>query len=135
MRDGNDMSDGKIRVLLAEMPGLLAALVERAIAHEADMRAGNAGGAVDTRRALLREPFDVVGTCSAAPDMPGKIQEMFVSESHIPILAISADGENVEVFGHRRIREVVPDSLVAVIREAALAARSSTLFQVDSSRR
>ena len=85
-----------------------------------------AARAADIRRELRRETFDVVVTCASAPDMPGKIQEMFFSDSHVPILAISADGANVEVFGHRRVREVVPDSLVTVIREAALAARNSS---------
>ena len=109
-----------IRILLAALPGLRASVVKSAIATQMDMQIVaevRGQGAGDPVAASV----DVVVTTSADSGVPGGYRRLLFDARHVPLVVLSPDGDRVEAYVRRVVREVSLTELVAVIREAARA--------------
>jgi DNA-binding NarL/FixJ family response regulator len=107
-----------------EVTGLLAALVKEPILKQSDMmivdevpRAENLG------RIVAEKDVDVVLTSLSGMQVPTAYQNLVFSFPHVAVVAISADRRRVEVYDRKVVREkvvreVAPEQLLEVIREA-----------------
>jgi hypothetical protein len=118
MLTADAVSQRTIRVLLADVPGLLAALIAQSIAGHKDMQVI---GTIrtDALDGLALHDADVVVTCHGPRGLPAVYRDLFFSAAQVRVLAISGDGRVVEVYDRRVVREIALDQLVSVIRDAA----------------
>ena len=109
-----------IRVLLADLPGLLAGVVKSAVAMQPDMRIA---GEVHTLDGMCVAPIlagiDVVVTTLSDSHVSAAYRDLLFDGQHVPLVALSPDGEQVEVFSRRVVRGVALAELVSVIRAVA----------------
>jgi hypothetical protein len=109
-----------IRIVLAEVPGLIADLVKEVVLAQADMRiVAEVPTANALERAAKSGGIDVVVTATASEHLPMSYQHLVFSASRIPVLAISGDGRRVDVYDRQIVREVSPQQLVEMIRNVA----------------
>ena len=109
-----------IRILLAELPGLLAGVVRSAVEAQVDMQiVAEMRGVVGAAGVAGAASIDVVVTTLSGSQVPAAYQRVLFDHQHIPLVALSADGERVEVFARRVVRQVALHELVAVIRDVA----------------
>jgi hypothetical protein len=109
-----------IRVVLAELPGLISDLVKRALLERPDIKVVREIGATcDPGEAVEAEDFDVVVTSIHGSAIPDRYQRLVFGPPHVAVVAISADGRRVEAYDRKVIREVGLEQLVDVIREVA----------------
>src|SRR5262245_16128582 len=109
---------GEIRILLAEISGLMAEFVRAAIAKHSDMSiVAEVPVADDLDRALETARTDVVVTALSSPEVPATYRGLVFQIPSIAVVAISADRRRVEVYSGTVIREVTLEQLVGVIRD------------------
>lgn len=122
---------GVIRVLLAEVPGLMAAVVRQAILTQPDMTiVGETRGSDELGPVMSRGHVDVVVvTSQAGSGVPTPAQRLLFGPPHVALVAISADGRCVGIYDHKVVREVTPERLVDVIREVV---RERRAYEVGS---
>lgn len=109
-----------IRILLADLPGLLAGVVKSAVAMQTDMQiVAEVRGDPGTDGGPVATSIDVVVTTLSDSRVTVGYQGLLFADQHIPLVALSPDGERVEVYARRVVREVALHELVAVIRDVA----------------
>lgn len=107
-----------IRILLAEVHGLLAAVVKEAIMTQSDMIiAREIQGSEHLSAALAEDGIDVVLTSLSGNLVPPAYQALLFGFPHVPLVAIKVDGQRAEIYARKVVREVAPEQLVEVIRE------------------
>jgi hypothetical protein len=111
------------RIVLAEMPAVLEAIVAETIAREPDMVlvAQHVPTATLTTAVHVQQADVVIIRSDATADA---LQEALLdSRPRVRVLAISSEGRDVLVTElaprRRRLRDVSPSSLIAAIRRAA----------------
>ena len=109
---------GEIRILLAEISGLMAEFVRAAIAKHSDMSiVAEVAAADELDRALETVRTDVVVTALSSPEVPATYRDLVFQIPSIAVVAIGADRRRVEVYSGTVIREVALEQLVGVIRD------------------
>ena len=86
-----------IRILLADLPGLLAGVVKSAVAAQVDMQIVPERGVAGIDSAFVAVSIDVVVTTLSDSRVPARIQSLLFTDRHVPLVALSPDGERVEV--------------------------------------
>ena len=112
-----------IKVLIAEVPALLASVVRHTVDGERDMRVvEQIGSARDLTQALHR-PVDVVVTSSQTSELGPEFRALLFGPSPLPIVTISQDGERFDVYGRSITRGGGIEGLTELIRDAVAGAR------------
>ncbi len=109
-----------IRVLLADIHGLLAGVVREAIMTQSDIAiVGEVHEAERLSAALANDDIDVVLMSFSGMHVPFECQALLFRFPQVALVAIKADGRRAEVYTRKVVREISSDQLVEVIREAA----------------
>jgi hypothetical protein len=112
-----------IKVLIVGMPGLLASVVRETLDAEPDMEVVGQLASIDDVNELLRQPIDVVVTASTAAGISSTLQSLLFTPRPLPLVAISADGNRIDVFGRSVRHGQGLDGLTGLIRDAVAVAR------------
>jgi hypothetical protein len=115
-----------IKVLIADVPALLAAVVRRTVDEQSDMRVVAEVGSPEEFGEALRQPVDVVVTSSTPTELKAHFQALLFGPAALPIVSLSLDGSCIDVYGRWRARSVGIDGLTRLIREAAASAQPGT---------
>jgi hypothetical protein len=115
-----------IKVLIAEVPALLAEVVRRTVDEQPDMQVVAQVGSPAELSAELRRPVDVVVTLSPRNELNAHFQALLFGPAPLPIVSLSVDGSCIDVYGRSRTRAVGIDGLTRLIREAAASAQPGT---------
>jgi DNA-binding NarL/FixJ family response regulator len=107
-----------INVVLAEMPRLLTAVVRTAVEAEQDMAIVAQVERPETLRAALANPVDVIITSAPIGEAPSPYRETLFGSRAIPLIAVSADGTSIDVYGHWIAHGSGLDGLITLIRKA-----------------
>jgi hypothetical protein len=110
-----------IRIILAEMPGLMGGVVRDAIKGQPDM------GIVAeiTQNAEVADSVSngqcdvVVATLSAGSGVPAPYQTLLFSDTPVPFIALDPDGRRFQAYGRSVRRQFAVSELLAVIRRLA----------------
>ena len=123
MHEDSHHGPGAIRVLIAGVPALLAAVIESAVNEESDMQVVETVVAGDALSSALERPIDVVVTASSSAELAPELRSLFFGPSPLPIVTISLDGERIDVYGRTIHRGGGIEGLTRLIREAVAATR------------
>jgi DNA-binding NarL/FixJ family response regulator len=115
-----------IKVLIAEVPALLAEVVRRTVDEQSDMRVVQQVGSPEEFREALHRPVDVVVTSSPRNQLKAHFQALLFGPTPLPIVSLSIDGSCIDVYGRWTTRAVGIDGLTRLIREAAASAQPGT---------
>jgi hypothetical protein len=115
--------NGAIKVVIVGVPGLLAAVVRKAVDEEPGMEVVAQVGS-DDLAGVLREHVDIVVTAYASPDLPPAFRALLSGDSALPVVALSFEGDRIDVYGRSHGGGV--EVLIDVIRNAVAAARPRT---------
>jgi hypothetical protein len=126
MGDDRHHGPGTIKVLIAEVPALLAAVVRQAVDEESDMTVVEQVATTEELRKALHRPVDVVVTSSSTTALAPQFQALLFGSTALPIVVISRDGARVDVYGRSITEGVGNDGLPHLIREAVAGARPRT---------
>lgn len=118
MRDGGDTPAESIKVVIAEMPRLLAAVVRTAVEAERDMTIVAQVETQDALPAALAKPVDVLITSARIDEASQPYRAALFGPQAIPVIAVSADGTSIDVYGHWTARGCGLSGLVTLIRRA-----------------
>jgi DNA-binding NarL/FixJ family response regulator len=121
--DDRHHGTGAIKILIAEMPALLAAVVRQAVDEEPDMTVVEQVGSSEELQRALHRPIDVVITSSTTTELGPRFQALLFGSDPLPIVAISLDGARVDVYGRAITHGVGVERLAGLIREAVAGAR------------
>ena len=103
---------GAIKVVIAEVPGLLASVVRHTVNEERDMTVvEQVDGA------------DVVVTASPTTELGARFQALLFGPSPLPIVTLSLDGKRIDVYGRSITHGGGIEGLTGLIREAVAGAR------------
>jgi DNA-binding NarL/FixJ family response regulator len=112
---------GRIRILLVGAPGLLGAVVRAVIQTQADMAiVAEPDRPEELIAAAAAREFDVVVTPALGLPENTVLQRLLFGSAGVPIVAVSPDGRDLQLYARGLVREVGPDRLAAAIREAAM---------------
>jgi len=110
---------GAIKVLIAEVPALLAAVVRQSVDEQPDMMVvAQVGSPEQLRKALHDESVDVVITSSPREALRSHFQTLLFGPTPLPIVSLSLDGSCIDVYGRWTARGVGISGLTRLIREA-----------------
>jgi hypothetical protein len=112
-----------IKVLIAGMPGLLASVVRETLDAEHDMKVVGQVATIDGLSGALRHPIDVVVTTSTATGVSDRLKALLFGPSPLPLVAISADGSRIDVYGRSVTHGQGLDGLTGLIRDAVAVGR------------
>jgi DNA-binding NarL/FixJ family response regulator len=115
-----------IKVLIAEVPALLAEVVRRTVDEQPDMQVVEQVGSPEEFREALHRPVDVVVTLSPRNQLQAHFQALLFGPAPLPIVSLSGDGSCIDVYGRSRTQAVGLDGLTRLIREAAASAQPQT---------
>jgi len=101
-----------IKVLIAEVPGLLASVVRNTVNEERDMTVVEQVGSAD-----------VVVTASPTSELGPRYQALLFGPAALPIVTISLDGKRIDVYGRSTTHGGGIEGLTGLIREAVAGAR------------
>ena len=118
-----DDRQGGIKVLIAEVPALLAAVVRQTVDNESDMTVVEQVGSPEELREALHRPIDVVVTSSPTSELGPQFQALLFGPAPLPIVTISLDGARIDVYGRSITRGVGIEGLTRLIREAVAGAQ------------
>jgi DNA-binding NarL/FixJ family response regulator len=118
MRDESHHRSGAIKVLIAEVPALLAAVIQSAVNEEPDMEVVKQVGSGRELANALHQPIDVVITASTTTELPPQFHSLLFGSSPVPIVTISLDGRRIDVYGRSINRGRGIEGLARLIREA-----------------
>lgn len=112
-----------IKVVIAGVPNLLAAVVRKAVNEESDMAVLAEFGATELLTPESRALVDVVVTASATNDLPSQYRELLFGPMPVPVVAVSVDGKRINVYSRQVTRGGGIEGLVCSIREAVARSR------------
>jgi hypothetical protein len=112
-----------IKVVIAGMPNLLAAVVRKAVNEESDMAVLAELGATELLTPESRELVDVVVTASATSDLPSQYRELLFGPMPVPVVAVSVDGKRINVYSRQVTRGGGIEGLTRSIRDAVTRSR------------
>jgi hypothetical protein len=107
-----------IKVVIAGVPNLLAAVVRKAVSEEPDMEVLAELGATEPLAPESRALVDVVVTASATSDLPWQYRELLFGPIPVPVVAVSIDGKRIDVYSRMVTRGGGIEGLARSIREA-----------------
>jgi DNA-binding NarL/FixJ family response regulator len=114
----------RIRVLVAEVSGVLRDIIDTMLAAQPDIEIVAGGAQSSAVRVMLVEDPDVVVIGLGDNDPPEAIEELFRRYPQARVLGIAGDGRHAymhELRPHRvSLGELSPEQLVQVIRHAGL---------------
>jgi len=100
MDDGGGTGSAGIKVLIADAPQLLANVVRRTpVDAEKDMTIVAEVGSEDALAKAVERPADVVITAATTRDFAPRFRALLFGPRAAPIVAISVDGQSIEVYG------------------------------------
>lgn len=111
-----------IKVLIAGMPGLLASVVRETLDAEPDMEVVGQVNSIDQFVGGTAR-VDVVVTTSTADGIPDELRPLLFGTAPLPLVAVSADGNRIDVYGRSVAHEQGLDGLTGLIRDAVAVAR------------
>jgi hypothetical protein len=117
---------GAIKVLIAEVPALLAAVVRRTVDEQSDMTVVAQVGSPEELREALYLPIDVVVTSSPSTELKAHFQALLFGPIALPIVRLRLDGSCIDVYGRSTTRAVGIGGLTRLIREAVATAQPRT---------
>ena len=117
--DGSDA----IRVLIAEVPALLASVVRHTLNGERDMTVVEQVGTASELSEALHRPVDIVVTASPTSELRPQFQALLFGDAPLPVVTISLDGKRIDVYGRSITRGGGIEGLTGLIREAVAGAR------------
>jgi hypothetical protein len=112
MRDPSLDGSDAIKVLIAEVPGLLGSVVRQTVSEERDMTVVEQFGSAD-----------VVVTASPSSELGPRFQALLFGPTPLPIVTISLDGKRIDVYGHSTTHGGGIEGLAGLIREAVAGGR------------
>lgn len=112
-----------IQVVIAEMPGLLAAVVRSTLSEESDMEVVAHVATSEELAVVLRRPVDVVVTASTTEGLSPAFRMLLFGSTPVPVVAISPDGTRIDVYGRSVMHGEGLQGLTSLIREAVTVAR------------
>jgi hypothetical protein len=110
-----------IKVLIAEVPALLAAIVRQTVDEQSDMKVVQQVNSSEDFGEALRQPVDVVVTSSPRSEMRAHVQALLFGPAPLPIVSLTPDGSCIDVYGRWTTRAAGIGDLTRLIREAASA--------------
>ena len=118
-----------IRVVLADMPGLMGVVVRDAIGGQADMRiVGEITDGADAIASVSNGQCDVmVAALSEASRVPHAYQQLLFADVPVPFIALDPDGRRFQAYARSVRREFGASELLAVIRNLATAVNSKEI--------
>jgi hypothetical protein len=126
MHDDRTHRPGVIKVLIADVPALLAAVVRRTVDEQFDMKVIAQVGSLKDFNEAIRQPVDVVVTSSPGTELKPHFQAMLFGPAPLPVVSLNLDGSSIDVYGRRRTRGVGIDGLTRLIREVVASAQPET---------
>jgi hypothetical protein len=123
LRPMRDNRQGAIKILIAEMPALLAAVVRQTVDDESDMTIVDQVGSPEELRQALHRPIDVVVTSSPTSELGPQFQVLLFGSAPLPIVTIGLDGARIDVYCRSITRGVGIEGLTRLIREAVAGAQ------------
>lgn len=112
-----------IKVVIAEMPGLLAAVVRSTLSEESDMEVVAQVASSEELTVALCRQVDVVVTASTTEGLSPAFRSLLFGFTPVPVVAISPDGTRIDVYGRSVIHGEGLEGLTSLIREAVTVAR------------
>ena len=112
-----------IRIILAEMPGLMGVVVRDAIMGQPDMTiVGEVTDGANVSESVSPGECDVmVAALSETSRVPRVYQQLLFADVPIPFIALDPDGRRFQAYARSVRREFAASELVAVIRKLANA--------------
>lgn len=124
---GERQTSVRIRVLVAEVSGVLRDIIDATLSAQPDIEVLTSGANASAVRVMNVEHPDVVVIGLGESDVPEAIEELFGRHPHARVLGIASDGRHAymhELRPHRvSLGELSPEQLVQVIRQAGPSAR------------
>jgi hypothetical protein len=114
-----------IKVLIAEVPALLAAVVRRTVDEQTDMKVIAQVGSSKEFHEAIHQPVDVVITASPRTELKPHLQALLFGATPLPIVNLSLDGSSIDVYGRWTTRGAGIGGLTRLIREAAASSAQS----------
>ena len=112
-----------IRVLIVGMPGLLASVVRETLDAEPDMEVAGQVNTIEQFERGADQRIDVVVTSSTAVGIQADLRSLLFGTTPLPLVAVSADGSRIDVYGRSVIHGEGLDGLTGLIRDAVAVAR------------
>lgn len=112
-----------IKVALAEVPQLLAAVVRKAVEAEQDMAIVAEVESSTGLAAALADRIDVIITATAGEELAPPFHVALFGRQAIPVVAIGVDGTSIDVYGRSVTRGYGLEGLIGLIREAVAGSR------------
>jgi hypothetical protein len=125
MREGGDTGAEAIKVLIVDLPRLLADVVRRAIEVEKDMVIVAQLDTSDALADTLAKPVDVIITVATSSELAPPYRSALFGHRAIPVVAISAEGSSIDVYSHRSTRGYGVEGMIGLIREAVADSQPS----------
>lgn len=115
-----------IKVLIAEVPALLAEVVRRTVEEQSDMTVVAKVNSPEGFREALSRPVDVVVTSSPRKKLEARFQALLLGPAPLPLVCLSPDGSSIDVYCRWTARAVGIEGLARLIRDAAASAQPRT---------
>lgn len=112
-----------IRILIVGMPGLLASVVRETLDGEQDMEVVGQVASVGQFDVESLRLVDVVVTASTKSGIHPDLRALLFQSPPLPLVAISADGNRIDVYGRSVVHGQGLDGLTGLIRDAVAVAR------------
>ena len=112
MREPSLNGSDAIKVLITEVPALLASVVRHTVNEERDMT-------------VVEQVVsaDVVVTASTTSELGPRFRALLFGPTPLPIVTISLDGKRIDVYGRATTHGGGIEGLTGLIREAVAGAR------------
>jgi DNA-binding NarL/FixJ family response regulator len=119
---GNTGAD-VIRVVIADVPRLLTAIVRKAVEAEEDIMIVAELQSADALGDVATDAIDAIVTATKGGELAAPFRAALFGPQAIPIVAIHVDGGGIDVYGRSRTRGYGLDDLVVLLREAVAGSR------------
>lgn len=110
-----------IRVVLADVPQLLAAIVRKAVEAENDIVIVAEVKSAEATENVVGDPVDAIITATQKGALAPPFCAAVFGARAIPILAVSVDGSSIDVYSRTHTHGYGLKDLVDLIREAVSA--------------
>jgi hypothetical protein len=110
-----------IRIILAEMPGIMGGVVRDAIKNQPDMGiVGEITQYADVTDSVSNDECDVVvARLSSGSRVPPAYQALLFGERPVPFIVLDPDGRRLQAYARSVRRQFAASELLAVIRRLA----------------
>jgi hypothetical protein len=112
-----------IRIVIADVPRLLAAIIRKAVEAEKDIVIVAEAQSADALDEVVMSRVDVVVTATQGGELAGPFRAVLSGARAVPIVAVHVDGRGIDVYGRARTRGYGLDDLIALVRAAVAASR------------